>query len=104
MLGFTILSFAITIISELLIVWLFTKKSIGSLAGYIFIINLFTWPLANIANGYIGFYATEAIAVLIESILFMLLLKMGHSKALLVSFTANAVSVTIGYVLFSLSF
>lgn len=103
MLGFVTLSFVITIVLELPIIWLFTKKKICSLTGYIFIINLFTWPFANIAHDYLNLYAVETLVVMTESVLFMLLLKLKYSKALFVSFIANLVSAVIGYVLLSLS-
>lgn len=97
-------SFILTILFEFIIVWLFLRKNYNEkqLFFYVFLINLFTWPIANLLNVYdfyTNFYPVlfiEIGVVLVESILLKILLKIKYGKSLLISFLANLTSFIIG--------
>ena len=92
--------FLLTFISESIVIWLFLRKK-NKLLGIIlftFLINLFTWPLAQLLYGEgINFFVMEIAVVFVESLLIMLLFKLGYWKALLISFAANLVSASFGW-------
>jgi len=91
-----ILQFVVTFILEFLIVWAFIRKDVRKIALYTLLINLFTWPLANLFSSY-GAVAVETGVTIIESILIMLLFEKKYLMSLLVSFVANLVSFALGY-------
>jgi len=94
-----LIPFGLTFLIELGIVFLFIRKSFWKIALYTFLINLLTWPIANLIIGFTGFiyYLFVEIGVfLIESVLLMFLLKIKYPKALLISFIANLLSALIG--------
>lgn len=89
-----------TFIIELVIVWLFLRKQskFFDIAGFVFLINLFTWPLAQLFYGEsANFFIVEIMVVLVESLLIRLLFKLGYWKSLLISFVANLVSAFFGF-------
>lgn len=93
--------FILTFISELAIVWLFLRKKnkLLEIVLFILLINLFTWPLAQLFYGEgVNFFVVEIFVMLTESILIMLLFKIRYWKSLFISFVANLVSALLGFV------
>jgi len=96
-----LVQFLLTIILELIVVFLFLRKDYIKTVIYVFLINLFTWPIANLIYGMgLNYYAVEAGIVLVESVLFIVLFKMSSRKALLISLVANFVSAFAGRIIF----
>ena len=98
---FLILMFFLTFIIELFVVWAFVKGSFWRVVLWAFIINLITWPLANLAIAFgAGWTITEFFVFLAEGFLIMGLFKTNWKKAFLTSFAANLASALIGLILF----
>ncbi len=94
------LYFFLTFFVELFIVHLFVKKKFKRTFLYVLLINLFTWPLASLFVGLgVNFFLVEVCVVFVESILVMLLFRLGFEKSLLVSFLANGLSALSGFFL-----
>jgi hypothetical protein len=93
--------FIITFLSEAAIVFAFTRQGVKPLLLYEFLINLFTWPLANLFSGssITVILVVECAVVVVESVLIKALFCIGSKKALLVSFAANATSALLGFLL-----
>lgn len=96
-----LLAWAITIVVEFVIIWLFIRKAPLKLLLYSLIINSFTLPIAtysyiNIIN---NIYFIELTVILAESLLVMLLLKINFKKAFFISVVANFVTALIGFLL-----
>lgn len=93
--------FIATLIIELPIVLLFFRKDwkFALLIG--FLLNLFTWPVLQI----LLFYTNTAVNILeiavavTESIGYYILMQCSWKKALVLGFTANAISYGIGLIL-----
>jgi hypothetical protein len=86
-----------TFFIEAIVIWIFIRGRFKEVILYSFLINLFTWPLANLFYGItFAIYFVEISVVLVESILIMLLLKVKFAKSLLISFLANLASFLIG--------
>ena len=99
---FWLISFILTVILEFFVLWAFFRKnlSVRTIFYFCFLINLFTWPLANLIYGfYNNLYVIEAGVFLVESILVMLLFRINYLKALLISFVANLISALVGFLL-----
>lgn len=95
--NYFLIGFALTLVIEFLIVWAFFRHDALRVFYLCFLINLFSWPIANWVYGfYNGFYIIELAVVLAESVLIMLLFRVNYWKALLISFTANLVSALVG--------
>jgi len=93
-----LIGFILTFFIEFIIILLILKKDLKKILFYVFLINLFTWPLANLAFSYsLNFYFIELIVILVESILITLLLKLKYVKSLLISFLANFVTALISF-------
>jgi hypothetical protein len=95
--------FIITFLLELGVIFLFIRKYSWKTALYVFLINLITWPIANLAfPSFIEQFSIysiliiEAGVILVESVPLMLLLKVKYPKALLISFVANVASALVG--------
>ncbi len=87
-----IFSFILTIFIEFIIARLFFKKEYFKLFSYVFLMNLFTWPIASLLfNNYSSLLYIEIGIILVEWILIKLLLEMKYSKSLLISFLMNIV-------------
>ncbi len=92
-----LIGFVLTLAIEFLIVLAFLRKNPAEIFYLCFLINLFSWPIANLVYGfYGGFYVIELVVILVESVLIMLLFRVGYWKALVVSFLANLVSAFVG--------
>jgi hypothetical protein len=93
--------FGLTFVIEFFVILAFMRKKPLKLAVYVFLINLFSWPLANLAyDFYQNILLIELVVVLVESILLMYLLEVKYWKALLMIFVANAASFLAGLLLF----
>ena len=96
-----IAAFAFTFIIEGILICFFIKKLNFTVISYILLINLLTWPIANLAYAlYWNILAIESAVIIIESILIMLLLDLKYQKALLISFIANLLSSLLGSIIF----
>ena len=95
-----IITLIATILIESFIFWILIKKEPVKLLVYSIIINSLTVPLANYGYQAIlnNFIVIEIIVVLAESILIMLLLKIGYRRALIISFVANLITALISIV------
>jgi hypothetical protein len=95
-----LIGFILTFVLEYLVILGFRRRQPLKLAGYVFLVNLFSWPLAQIATGFaINVWIIEICVVLVESVLLMLLLRMSYWKALLMAFVANLISFLAGAIL-----
>lgn len=101
---FSLFYFLITFLLEFLIVLLFLRKNFFEISSRVFLINLFTWPLANLAYGSgFNFYVVEFCVFVVEAILLMSLLEVKFVRALLISLVANLLTALVNLA-FSLSF
>ena len=103
--AFLIVLFVLTFLIEYFIVWIFLRKQFKKeklkLLGFVFLINLFTWPIANWAYycwGY--FWPVEFSVIFVESILIKLLMDVKIKKALLISFVVNIVTALLSFISF----
>ena len=99
--------FTLTFLIEFLIVWIFLRKEFSGrksiLLGYIFLINLFTWPIANLAYvTFEEFWLIEMGVILVETVLIMQLMESKFKKALLIAFIVNIITALLSYLSFSL--
>jgi hypothetical protein len=92
------LSFIITVLIEALVIRIFSKDWKKSFL-YMFLINLFTWPLAQYFSGQFNIIQIEIAVFLVESILIWKLFEMKYLKAILVSLLINAISFLMGFAL-----
>jgi hypothetical protein len=98
------IGFLITFLIELIIYFIaFKNEKNMKIVFYCFLINSFTWPLANFFYSLFGFfYIIELGIILIEILLIILLFKTNWKKALLVSLIANITTASIGLLVFFL--
>jgi|GEM_PF-3080639 len=90
----------VTFVVEAIIASLILWKLNREVWGVVFIVNLFTWPIANFLYGLdVNLFMIEAGVVVIEIILLVLLLRIRYWKAGLISLIANSLSALIGYLL-----
>ena len=106
----TIIYFIVTLLTEFAVICLFMKKFNLKLFAYVFLINLFTWPLTTLfiqtiwtnfrAFGLLIFapLIVEACAILAEGGFLKFLLEMKYSRALIISLVANITSIIMGIV------
>jgi hypothetical protein len=101
-----LLAFILTFAIELLVIKFFAKKRWMKTLLYVFLINLFTWPIANMLYGFFpsieAAIAIEAGVILVESVLISLLFEIGYRKSLFVSAVANVISALVGLFVFVL--
>jgi hypothetical protein len=91
-------SFFLTFVLEFLIIFLLTKHDWKKLLLYVLLINLFTWPLANLAYHFGGnFYLIELNVILAEGLLLSLLLRKKYIYCLGLSFIANLVTALLSF-------
>jgi hypothetical protein len=89
----------LTIIIEYIIYAIAIRKNFGWLFIYALLINLFTWPLANLIYDWTGmFWLIEFFVFLIEFVLIMLLVRLKWWKALLISLIANLITALISFI------
>jgi hypothetical protein len=93
------INFVLTVCVEFIVLYFFVKNmSYYNLFFYSLLINLFTWPLANLYYGFgLNFFAVELGVVLAESLLFRYFFEMKYKRALLVSFLVNGVTALMGF-------
>ena len=107
----TLVYFILTVLVEFAVAGFFMKKEYLKLFAYVFLINLFTWPLTTVFiqmiwTNFIGNLSlllfapliVEACVILAEGFLLKQLLEMKYSKALIISLSANIASIIIGLV------
>ena len=91
-------AFFLTFILEFIILLLLTKRSWKELLLYVLLINLVTWPLANLAYYFGGnFYLIEINVILAEGLLLMLLLRKSYAYSLGLSFIANLITALMSF-------
>ena len=92
-----IINFFLTLIIELIVFILVFRKNYLRLIIYVLLINLFTWPIANLVYAFWpNLIIIELAVVLIESFLIKILLETSYKKALIISFIANFISFLAG--------
>jgi len=90
-----------TIILEFIVYIITIRKKTILLLIYCFLINLFSWPLANLFYGIYGlFWAIEIGVFITESVLVKYLLNISWKKAIIVSFIANLITIIFGLIIF----
>jgi len=93
----------ITIIFEFLVYSIFIKKDYPKLILFALLINCFTWPLAMLLFGFSGtmlsLFLIEIVVFITEGILIKKLFKIGYKKALFISFIANLITASLGFLL-----
>jgi len=88
----------LTILIEFIVYVIAIRKNIMPLLFYCILINLVTWPLANLFYSIFGmFWIIEICVFAIESILIKSLLKMGWKKAIIISLIANLITALIAW-------
>jgi len=88
--------FILTFISDLIIISIILKKFKLINAVYIILINLFTWPLANLFYGEgLNYLITETLVVITESLLILLMFKIKYLKSLIISLVGNTISASL---------
>lgn len=90
----------LTIIIEYIVYAIIIRKKFKLLLIYCILINLVTWPLANIFYGVSGlFWIIELGVFAIESVLIKYLVDITWKKAIILSFVANLITALIGLVI-----
>lgn len=90
---------AITIVIEFIAYAVTIRKKIPFLLFYCILVNLFTWPLANLFYGVLGlFFIIELCVFAVESVLIKYLLDISWKKAMIISFIANLITALIGLI------
>jgi hypothetical protein len=95
-----VLGFFLTVLIEFFILWLFFRKDFGFLKIFYlcFLINLFSWPLANLIYGvYDSWLVIELGVFVAESALVLVLFKCKLWKAVLAALVANFITALIGF-------
>ena len=102
-LSLLILALAVTIVVEFAVYYLFIDQAPRDLLLYSILINCFTNPLFNYFYNYglHQYVPLEAAVVAVESVLLVLLARIGLFRALTISFAANLVSLLAGIILTS---
>lgn len=93
------LGFLLNFLIELIVVYVFLRKNPRKVILFVFLINIFTWPFANLFFGvYQNFYLIEASVIFIESFLIMFLFNVKYIKSLYISFLANSISALLSFI------
>ncbi len=93
-----LLAFVFTFLIEFVIISLLVKEFWKEVFFYVLLINLFTWPLANIAYYFGGnFYLIELNVILFEGLFLMILLRKNYFLSLGLSFIANLVTALMSF-------
>jgi hypothetical protein len=89
-----------TIIIEFIVYIIAIKKKAAFLFIYCLLINLITWPLANLLYGLFGLFLIIEICVfVIESILIKYLIDINWKKAIIISLIANLITAVMGFII-----
>ena len=92
--------FILTFVLEFSIIFFLSKENWKELFLYVLLINLFTWPLANLAYYFGGnFYLIELNVNLAEGLLLTLLLRKKYIYCLGLSFIANLVTALLSFLI-----
>jgi len=94
--------FLITIAVEFFVLWLFFRKSFSALQIFYlcFLINLLSWPLANlIYEIYNNWFVIEFGVFVVEFVMIILLFRARWWKAILASLVGNLATALIALVL-----
>lgn len=88
----------VTIAIEFTVYFITIKKEVLSLFAFCLLINLVTWPWANMLYGiWMLFWIIEIGVFVLESILIKYLFEINWKKAIFISLVANTISATIGF-------
>ena len=100
--SYYIIPLILTILVEFIIYWFIIKKKLSKLFVNSILINSFTLPLANYIYIYHlhNFFIIEILVIFIEILLIYLLFDIMFKKALFLSFVANIVSASLGFIYF----
>jgi hypothetical protein len=90
-----VVSFLVEWVIVSLILWKLNRK----VFGIVFLINLFTWPIANFFYGIgLNLLVIEVAVTILEAILLVILLRVKYLRAAITSLVANVVSTLLGYI------
>jgi len=90
--------FLLTFLIELIVYFIFIRERKLKIVYYCFLINLFTWPLANIFYViFQQFYLIEFFVILIEGFLILLLFKLKWEKAIIISLISNMITAGLSF-------
>jgi hypothetical protein len=90
----------ITIIIEFIVYIIIMREQVGWLFLYAVLINLFTWPLANLFYSTFGlFWIIEFFTMVIELIFIMFLFKVNWKKAFIISLIANILTGMVSFII-----
>jgi hypothetical protein len=91
---------SITIFIEFIIYAIVIRKNIPSLFIYCLLINLVTWPLANLFYSFFGvFLIIELCVFAVESILIKYIVDISWKKAAIISLIANLITAIVGLII-----
>jgi uncharacterized membrane protein len=100
-----LLNLIFTIFLELFVLLIFFRKNKLVTFTYCVLINLFSWPLANLFfEIYSNLLVIELGVIIVESFFIMALFESRHFKAFLISLLSNSVSAIIGLFIVELIF
>jgi len=95
---FLLINFLLTFILETIVYLIFIRDKKIKIILYCFLINAFTWPLANFFYSFLGmFYLIEFLVFVIEGFLVFELFNLSYKKAFLISFLSNLITAYIGF-------
>lgn len=95
-----LLYFLITFFIEVTIFFVYFRKHYLRILFFVFLINAFSWPLANLFyDFYNSLLIIETFVFIIEGFLILLLFKLRHYKAFTLSLIANVLSFGVGLLL-----
>ena len=93
-----LIEFLLTFILEAIVYLIFLKDKKIKIILYCFLINTFTWPLANLFYSLFGmFYLIEFLVLVVEGFLIFGLFNLSYKKAFLISFISNLITAYIGF-------
>ncbi len=97
---FILINFLLTFIIELIIYFIFIRDKKLNIVLYCLLINLFTWPLANLIYGFwANFWLIELCVFLIEFILIKILFNISWKRAITISLIANLISASLSQII-----
>lgn len=95
---FGLFAFFLTFIFEFIIYLFFIKEKKKEIFCYCFLINLFTWPLANLFFDFIKLFLVVELSVfIVEFILIKYLFNINWKRAVIISLIANLVTALLSF-------
>jgi hypothetical protein len=95
-----LLTFLLTFIIELIIYFIFIKEKKLEIIFYCFLINMFTWPLANVIYSIYGFFwLVETGVFIVEFLLISLMFKISWKRAVIISLITNLITAILSFLL-----